>query len=40
MVCVVLKVKRTDPTAETVAKRIIELAKGGEHIPIGCVMGH
>ena len=33
MTCIVLRVKRTDPIAEKVAKRIIELAKDGERNP-------
>ena len=33
MTCVALRVKRTDPIAETAAKRIIELAKDGERNP-------
>jgi hypothetical protein len=33
MSCVVLRVKRTDPIAEKVAKKIIELAKNGERNP-------
>jgi hypothetical protein len=33
MTCVVLRVKRTDPMAEKVAKSIIELARHGERDP-------
>jgi hypothetical protein len=33
MTCVALRVNRTDPIAEKVAKRIIELAKNGERNP-------
>jgi hypothetical protein len=33
MTCVALRVNRTDPIAEKVAKRIIQLAKNGERNP-------
>ena len=33
MACIALRVKRTDPIAEEVAERIIELAKHGERNP-------
>jgi hypothetical protein len=33
MTCVALRISRTDPLAETVAKRIIDLAKDGERNP-------
>jgi hypothetical protein len=40
MTCVALRVNRTDPIAEKVAKRIIELAKNGERNPDRCAMTH
>jgi hypothetical protein len=33
MTCVALRANRTDPVAETIAKRIIELAKDAERNP-------